>query len=707
MVVRHSIATGPMETTVVDTDLAPSSDRTDSGSTGQKRWLLALLLLSLMLRLWRLEQNGFGTDYYSAGVRSMMTGWHRFFYNAFDPGGFVSVDKPPIALWIQVLSAKVLGFHGLAVLLPQVLEGVAAVWLLFHLVQRRFGSAAGLLAGFLLAITPISVASDRSSNTDSCLVLVLLLAAWALIKAIETGRRAPLVLSMALVGLGFNVKMLAAFVVLPAFALAHWLGARLLWRRLIADWGVASLVLAGVSLSWVVAFDLTPADRRPFAGSTTGNSMIELVVGHNGVGRFVRRARPAPPSTGDPLAATARSAPWTAGATIGPGPGGSRPSYLVRAPIGPLRLADRRLAAQVAWFFPLAVVGLVAGASWARRRWPLDAARSDLLLWSGWVLAYGVVYSYAGGIFHYYYLATLGPPLAALAGVGLATSWEWYRRGGRHAAVLPLALLVTAAWQAYVGFEALGWHLDESRGLISGIAMAAREQAHDWRSWLCFALVGGTVAPALGLVAITVHPATSGRKLAPTLLALGIAALSVSPAAWTLSSVLVPGVLALPSADLSRLVSDDAAGRSTPWKTEHTQRLVAFLKANHRGERFVLSTSSSLLAAPIIVASGEPVMARGGFFGQDPILTPEALAAMVESGQVRFIMVNDVWGLRRRPDVLRAGSAVADWVRANGTVVEPAPWRAEAASGSPRGGGQARPGGMQLYDMRPGAGLAP
>ena len=274
----------------------------------------------------------------------------------------------------QVLSAKVLGFHGLAVLLPQVLEGVAAVWLLFHLVQRRFGSAAGLLAGFLLAITPISVASDRSSNTDSCLVLVLLLAAWALIKAIETGRRAPLVLSMALVGLGFNVKMLAAFVVLPAFALAHWLGARLLWRRLIADWGVASLVLAGVSLSWVVAFDLTPADRRPFAGSTTGNSMIELVVGHNGVGRFVRRARPAPPSTGDPLAATARSAPWTAGATIGPGPGGSRPSYLVRAPIGPLRLADRRLAAQVAWFFPLAVVGLVAGASWARRRWPLDAA---------------------------------------------------------------------------------------------------------------------------------------------------------------------------------------------------------------------------------------------------------------------------------------------------------------------------------------------
>jgi len=419
------LMTFPMRTTLTDTVLAPSSDRTSSGSTGQKRWLLALLVLALLLRLWRLEQNGFGTDYYSAGVRSMMTGWHRFFYNAFDPGGFVSLDKPPVALWIQVLSAKLLGFHGLAVLLPQVLEGVAAVWLLFYLVERRFGSTAGLLAGFFLAITPVSVASDRSSNIDSCLVLVLLLAAWALIKATETGSRGPLLLSMALVGLGFNVKMLAAFVVLPAFALAHSLGTRLPWRRLIADWGVASLVLASVSLSWVLAFDLTPVDRRPFAGSSTGNSMLELVVGHNGVGRFVRRARPAPPIAGDPLAASAPSAPPTAGATIGPGPGGGRPPYLVRAPVGPLRLADRRLAAQVAWFVPLAVVGILAGASRAHRRWPLDGTRTDLLLWSGWVVAYGVVYSYAGGIFHYYYLATLGPPLAALAGVGLATSWDW------------------------------------------------------------------------------------------------------------------------------------------------------------------------------------------------------------------------------------------------------------------------------------------
>ena len=179
----------------------------------------AVLGLAAALRLWRIDQNGLGTDYYSAAVRSMMTGWHAFFYNAFDPAGFVSVDKPPLALWIQVASAWVLGFDGLAVLLPQVIEGVAAVWLVAHLVERRFGAGAGLLAGLFLAITPVSVAADRSSNTDSCLVLALLLAAWALARAAEDGRRDLLLLSMALLGLAFNVKMLAAFVVLPTFVL--------------------------------------------------------------------------------------------------------------------------------------------------------------------------------------------------------------------------------------------------------------------------------------------------------------------------------------------------------------------------------------------------------------------------------------------------------------------------------------------------------
>ncbi|HMH52310.1 MAG TPA: glycosyltransferase family 39 protein, partial [Candidatus Acidoferrum sp.] len=193
--------------------------------------LPAILLLAAGLRIWRLDQNGFGNEYYTAGVRSMSQSWRNFLYHSFDPAGFVSVDKPPLAAWIQVASVKLFGFHGWSVLLPQVFEGVAAVWLVHHLVGRRFGQGAGSLAALVLALTPVSVAVDRSSNTESCLVLVLLFAAWALLKAAEDGSRRFLLLAVALVGLAFNVKMLAAFVVLPAFALVYLLGTPFVWRR--------------------------------------------------------------------------------------------------------------------------------------------------------------------------------------------------------------------------------------------------------------------------------------------------------------------------------------------------------------------------------------------------------------------------------------------------------------------------------------------
>ena len=369
-----------------------------------------VMALGLGLRVWRLDQNGFGTEYYSAGVRSMLDSPHNFLFNSFDPAGFVSLDKPPIALWVQVASAKLLGFSSLSVLLPQALEGLASIALVYHLVARRFGEAAGLLAALFLALTPISVVIDRSSNTDSCLVLVLLLAAWALSVAAERGSGPLLVLAMALVGLGFNVKMLAAVVVLPSFALVYFAGAPLDWRRRLVHLAVGGAVVTAVSLSWVVFYDLTPPDRRPFAGSSRSNSMIELAVGHNGMERFVRRRGAAARGPGN--------------ATVAPGPAaapGARPGGRLRlvdnVPVGPLRLADRHLAGQVSWLLPLALAGVAAVAARAECRWPLDPAHQAALLWPGWALTYAVVYSYAGGIFHAYYLVTMAPPLAALAGV--------------------------------------------------------------------------------------------------------------------------------------------------------------------------------------------------------------------------------------------------------------------------------------------------
>src|SRR5215510_6293450 len=431
--------------------------------------LVAVLSTAAVLRLWRLHQNGFGNEYYTAGVRSMSQSWHNFLYNAFDPAGFISVDKPPVALWIQVASVKLFGFHALSVLIPQALEGVAAVALLYHLVQRRFGPAAGLLAALFLALTPVSVAIDRSSNTDSCLVLVLLLAAGALTLAAERGSLALLVLAMALVGLGFNVKMLAAFVVLPVFVLVYMLGAPLTWRRRVVDLAAAGVVLSAVSLTWVLVFDLTPPERRPYAGTTNKNSMLELAVGPYGVGRFIRSAefRSASIAPADALARASTSPALDAR----PRRGLAR--LFVGAPAGALRLADGQLAGQVAWLAPWAFAGCVLGASRDRMRGLSSRTRLAVIGWLGWLLTYGVVYSGAGGFFHFYYLATLAPPLAALAGIGLVALCEAWLAGGWRAALLPASLLATAAWQLWIDRNALGWMLDGSHALHIALAAGA------------------------------------------------------------------------------------------------------------------------------------------------------------------------------------------------------------------------------------------
>jgi len=687
--------------------------------------------------MWRLDQNGYGTEYYAAGVRSMLTNWHNFFYNAFDPAGFVSVDKPPVALWVQVASAKLFGFHGLSLLLPQVLEGMASVWLVYHLVQRRFGMSAGWLAALFLAITPVSVVIDRSSNTDSCLVLVLLLAAWALTRAAEDGSRGFLMLSMALVGIAFNVKMLAAFVVLPTFVLVYFLRAPVGWRRRLVDLAMGGLVVAAVSLSWVLAYDLTPPDQRPFAGSSTTNSMLELAVDHNGLQRFIPRWRAFRPARIDPGTGQAPMTGAQPGAGAGPparpGPRGGWPGFGNRVPVGPLRLADRHLAGQVGWLLPLAILGSWVAARQVRWRRPLAPAHAALILWVGWTLTYGIVYSYAGGIFRAYYLATMAPPLAALAGIGVVHLWNGYLGRGWPATLLPGALLLTAAWEAYIESSALGWKLDESHRGLMALLTAAKEQSGDWRTWLYLVLLGGTLVAVAGLLAIPLRRPLSplARGLAAGALGGALVALLATPGAWAVSSVLSRDSMMILSADLSRQAPGDdtanlrAQDRASGLAT--TRKLGGFLTANRQGERYLLGTVNAQLAAPIIIQTGEAVMAMGGFMGTDPILSPEKLARMVADRQVRFVVVGDPSTTGRRlGGAEAAGRPVADWVRAHGTLVDPALWRSSVPETSPSGPSQAalpgdpnaprRPFGRgfgtrlsnsQLYDLRPEVGVVP
>ena len=635
----------------------------------------------------------------------MMAGWSNFFYNSFDPAGFVSVDKPPVALWIQVLSAKLFGFHGLAVLLPQALEGIIAVWMIYHIVRRYFDTSAGLLAALLLAITPVSVAIDRSSNTDSCLVLVLVLAAWALIRAAETGSRRYLISSMAVIGIGFNVKMLAAFVVLPGFALVYFLAAPIAWRRRLKDLAIAAVVLSAVSLSWVIVYDLTPPESRPFAGTTKNNSMLELALGPYAVGRFLPPVRSGEAARLDRKSTAVDSDAYSVAKReffeeLRRSNLGLR--LFVLAPAGPLRLADGQLAGQVGWLIPLAIIGGLAAAFQFPFRKPIAKQHAVLLLWFCWTLTYGIVYSFAAGIMHLYYLATIAPSLAALSGIGIVALWNRYVQKGWTAFLLPAALLLTAAWQLHVQASALGWKLNQIPSALS-VLNDLTKGFGAWQMWLHAAMIAGTLISAAGLFALLFRERgiRAGRVPATVAFGIGIVALLVIPVAWALSAVLVRGHGTLPSADLARLTHTGGkaphALRSGLGGHADNSKLINFLKANQHGARYLLVTSSAPFAASIIIRTGEAVMATGGFHGLDPILTPEKFAGMVQDNQIRFAMLGDLSRISRMLGAETAGRPIADWIKANGKLVDFSLWRSIGAGND----------NLRLYDLRPESQLIP
>ena len=531
-----------------------------------------VLVLAAVLRLWRLEANGFGTEYYAAGIRSALQGGGLLFYNSFDPAGFISLDKPPIAFWIQAVFAKVLGFSGWAIHLPQALAGVASVALLYRLVRRPFGIAAATIAALLLALTPIAVAVDRSNNTDSWLVFFLLLAAWAALR----GRGGSLVLAMALLGVAFNVKMLAALVCSPALLVSWWAAGTLTLRRRLEWMAAAGVTLAVVSLSWSVAFDLTPRASRPYAGSTANNSMLELVVVHNGLERFVRLRpeRPRPVEVQQVQGYEAYDS----------------------VPVGPMRLAAPQLATQFAWLLPLALIGLFL----VRHRDRIDAS---LLLWGVWLFTYGIVFSAAGGIFHVYYLSALAPPVAALGGLGAVRLW---RRGPGW---LAIGLALCAAWQIYLTAESLGWMSPWLAAPAVAVVIAL------------LTLVRGKRPPAIvGGLALLVLPT-----------AWALSAI-FSPGNLVLPSTSLARWLGLSDGRGPILSRNYIALSSDP-------KLLEFL-LTHRGQaRFVVAAPTTGLVAPVIVRTGQAAMAFGGFFGNEPILPIDAFAEKVKRGEVRYVLL--------------------------------------------------------------------
>jgi 4-amino-4-deoxy-L-arabinose transferase-like glycosyltransferase len=518
-------------------------------------------------------------------------------------------------------------------------------------------------------LNPISVAVDRSNSTESWLVLTLLLAAGALSRAVETDRARFLLLAAALVGVGFNVKMLVAFGVVPAFALVWMIGAQQTFWRRFGQLMQAGAVAGAVSLSWSLAYDLTPAQGRPFVDSTSGNSMFELIVGENFIKRFVprgNRVRQTATASANPNTGTDQTAAPVLGRDY--------------VPAGPLRLVTPPLAAQIGWLFPLALVGGLA-VWWRYRRSP-GHERLQLALWVGWVLTYGIVFSAAAGLFHAYYLAVMAPALCALAGIGAGSLWLLYAAGGVRRLLFPVTLIAAALWQGYI-----------VNGYLTGY-LAIGEK------WLVPALLGATGLAAAGL--LVMRPPL--RAPAIQLGGLAIANLLAMPAAWSVSTVLVKGNTGFPAAR-PPFLNEAAETQRRRWSLVAgalggDPKLLAFLQGNHQSETYVLAAVNARQAAPIIIATGDPVIALGGFTGRDPILTVDGLARLVDDHQVRFAMVGDGSPGLRRVFGEDGQKPLVEWIKENGPLIDPARWRTATPDGAD--GRRAVEGlGTQLYDLRP------
>jgi len=586
-----------------------------------------LLVLAAVLDLWAVDRNGWANTYYSAAVRSMSTSWHDFLYNSFDAAGVMTVDKPPLSLWVQALSVRAFGFNAWAMLVPQALMGVATVALAYDLTRRRFGRSAGFVAGLVLATTPITVAISRHNNPDALVVLCATAALWALVRALEDGRTRWLVLSGIGVGLGFEAKMGTALLVVPALAAAYfWVAPRgrvAAARQLLAG-GVA---MALVGLAWPMLVWLTPAADRPWVSGTSDNSIWSLIFDYNGLGRL------------DGQAGGPGGMPGGGGLRGGGGVfGGDR---------GVLRLLDASLGGQAGWLVGMALAGGVALAVLTRLR------RSDAR--TGWLIAAGgafattaIAFSAANGIFHPYYVSMLAPFTAVLVG---ATAGTILNGDAAARIVAPIAIAGGVVSELVVIDRAA----TDERWLIPVILVAAIVGGAALVARMPGRVRGVALAAVLG--ALLIAPASWATDT------LGHATSGTFPAGGPASQAMGGGpggggfggggfgAVGFTAPGPSPGGGFGGAGGMFGGNGNLTEAL-AYARSHGGG---TVAVSSQQGASEAIIRSGANVAALGGFSGRESQVTVAWLAQQVREGHIRYVLTDGRSGGRRNDG--RVGSS--------------------------------------------------
>jgi 4-amino-4-deoxy-L-arabinose transferase-like glycosyltransferase len=594
------------------------------GDGSAPRWvrptLLVLLVATAVLYLWALGSSGWANSYYAAAAQAGTQDLKAWLFGSLDPGNAITVDKPPAAMWVMGLSGRLFGFSAFTMLLPQALMGVASVGLLYATVRRWSGPAAGLIAGTVLALTPVASLMFRFNNPDALLVLLLIVAAYCMVRATETASTRWIALAGCAVGFAFLTKMLQAFLVAPGLALVFLVAAPVgLWQRigkLLV--GAAAMVASGGA--YIALVSLWPAGSRPYIAGSTDNSLLQLALGYNGIERITgNEGRPGG----------------------GPGEHGGMNLFFGGSP-GIGRLFGPSMGVEASWLLPAALIGLLAGL-WFTRRTALTApVRAGLLLWGGWLLVTGAVFSFMGGTVHPYYTVELAPAIAAVVGISVCELWR-----GREYLTPRIVMAVMAAATGVWAFVLL-------------------DRTPDWTPWLRWVVLAGSIVAA-SVIAVGVHKL--GRLTAAVTIAAALLGLA-APAAFALYNVTHPhggpGTMSGPARPGGGFGGGPGGSGGGPFAQPDNPALEQLVKS--AGNRWAAASVGSFTVSSLELKTGASLMAIGGFTGSDNSPTLAQFKQYVSDGQVGYFIVGD----KRGPhgDSSGSGAQITQWVQQNFTTIQ-------------------------------------
>ncbi|GFP76618.1 glycosyltransferase family 39 protein [Clostridium fungisolvens] len=680
-------------------------------------FLAAIVILSALLNFVNSGIEGTSNSYYAAGVKSMTLNFKNFFFVSMDPGGFVTIDKPPFGFWMQAISAKIFGFSGWSILLPQALAGVLSTVVIYIIVKKSFGSSAGLLSALFLAVTPVFVAVSRNNTIDNQLVFVLLLACWALTTAARKGKFKYLAIGMVLIGIGFNIKALQAYMILPAIYIMYLLSNTISIKKRITYLAAGTAILLAVSFSWALIVDSIPAASRPYVGSSGNNTEMGLIIGHNGSERVSLGSLFGSSSSqqGGGPGGFGQGGPGGQGAPSGNVPNGDQGfrdkgqdgadgnfkggnmgggfggrmggssgltgTFGAQTPAGITRLFSKNiLSDQIVWFIPLAFFGFLAAALKEKLKFKLDNERKQsIVMWFMWFFPEFVYFSFNTGLFHPHYLTMMAAPIAALTGIGLVYMWDMYKEGGWKAWLLPVALLANGAVQMLM----LSYFTDSSEIV----------------KYLVILLIALCFIPALILAAMNIFKKGS-QKVTKVLAALGVIGILVSPLAGSGAAMFYAVNSTNPSAGMELLPATLSGSQNQNGNGNmdmgmrggfgfggnsiNTTDLVNFLNNHKVNGKSQIVVSSSNTAENLTINTDLYVSSLSGFQGNEVVMSLDQFKSLVKSGEVRYVLANDGNGRGN------SNSEIMNWVTKNGKLIS---YGSTDSSSSTNGSSE------QLYDL--------